>query len=411
MTSLKNHHLVLFLTEGTRLTDWNAIGLLQREADLYRRLRPHLGSISWVTYGGTADLTFQEQLPDIDILVNRYRLPNQVYIQQLPWLHQKAFARATILKSEQTGASQAAIRVARHYGKRYIARSGFSLGLFVQYNPADYEENYEQIAALERESFATANQIVLTTEEMRQDALKTHTVDPEKIVVIPNYVNTERFHPEPTARDTEKPCIVFAGRFADQKNVINLLEAVAPLNNTQVEMIGSGELRPQVESTIASQQLAHVRLVGNVPNTQLHTYLQKATVYAQPSLYEGHPKTIFEAMACGAAVVVGDSPGIRQFVEHGKTGWLVQHDAESIRQGIQHLLANPDLRQALGNAARDYVVQELALKSVVEKELTLLEEISQLEALPTTPTPRPIMQSVITYLQRLIWLIQQQLRP
>ena len=182
--------------------------------------------------------------------MNRWRLPNAVYVQQLPWLHRDAFSRATILKSEQTGAARAAVAVSGHFGKRLIARSGFSLALFAQYDPAQYSESYDDILALEKTSFEAAQQIVVTTDEMRATAIKTHHLSPDKIRVIPNYVDTAHFSPAEGASDA-KPRIVFAGRLVDQKNVENLLEAVAPMTGVQVDFIGDGPLREKLAARIA----------------------------------------------------------------------------------------------------------------------------------------------------------------
>ncbi len=402
--TLSNLHLVLFLTEGTRLADWQRIGLLEREAELYLRLRPQVGSIAWVSYGGRDDLAYQRYLPDIEILYNRWRLPNQVYIQQLPWLHWAAFERATLLKAEQTGAAQAALRVAQHFGKRYLARSGFSLALFSQYAPQDYATDHQQILDFERQSFIAAQQIVVTTEEMRQTALNHHPIDPAKIHVIPNYVNTTRFHPAESP--PTKPRILFAGRLTAQKNVDELLTAVAPLQDVEVVFIGSGDLQTHLEQRIAAENLTHVRLVGNIPNHDLPQYFQSATLYLQPSLYEGHPKTIFEAMACGLPVVVADVVGIRQFVQHGVTGWLCSTEAESIRAGILNLLADADLRQTLGGNARCYVVENFSLDQVVTQELAVLEHILRLPPLPAQPQPRPVLRSLATYAARVVKLLR-----
>jgi glycosyltransferase involved in cell wall biosynthesis len=411
MTDLSNTHLILFLTKGTTLGDWHTSGLLAREAELYLHLRPHLGSIAWVTYGGRADLDYQDMLPGIDILVNRWRLPNQVYIQQLPWLHRWAFQRATILKSEQTGAAEAAIRIAQHFGKRYIARSGFSLSLFAQYEPEQFSEQYEQILAQEKHSFEIAQQVVVTTQEMRQVAIETHHISPDKIRVIPNYINTHRFCPPENPIQTEKPYLVFVGRLVPQKNVDAFLTAVAPLKHTQVDIIGNGDLRDHLAGRIEREGLYHVRLLGNVPNHQLPQYFQRATLYVQPSRYEGHPKTIFEAMACGTPVLAGDAPGVRQFIQHGETGWLCGLAAEDIRQGIETLLADEGLRIRLGRAGREYVVKHFAFETVVAQELSVLTAVAALPEPAANPQPRPILRSVLAYGERVGWLIRTRLTP
>jgi glycosyltransferase involved in cell wall biosynthesis len=358
-----------------------------------------------VTYGGQSDLDFVGELPGIDILVNRWQLPNAVYIQQMPWLHQKAFTRATILKSEQTGASRAAVAVARHFGKRLIARSGFSLALFAQYDSAQYADSYDDILAMEKISFEAAQQVVVTTEEMRQTAIDTHHLPPEKIRVIPNFVDTAHFSPSDRPSDGA-PKIVFAGRLVNQKNVESLLEAVAPMTHVQVDFIGDGPLRDSLAKRISADGLHHVKLLGNLPNATLPDHFRAATIYAQPSRYEGHPKTIFEAMACGAPVLAGDAPGVRQFVEHGETGWLVGLDAASIRAGIETLLNDAVLREKIGGAGRAYAEKNLALDVVVRQELAMLEVVMQHSAPMANPERRPVIKSEWTYAARVARFIR-----
>lgn len=399
MTSLKDTHLVLFLTAGASLKNWHDVGFLSREAELYLRLQPHLGSISWVTYGGKSDLDYQDVIPNIQILYNRWRLPIQVYIQQMAWLHKQAFQRATILKSEQTGAAEAALRISDHFGKRLIARSGFSLALFAQYEPQAYEDSHDEILALEKKSFTAAQQIVVTTDEMRETAIQTHAISPDKIRVIPNFINTDRFHPARIPR--EKPLILFVGRLTHQKNVENLLSAVTPLKNVEVEIFGSGELRDVLAQRIQNENLSHVKLMGNIPNAELPTKFHQATIYVQPSRYEGHPKTIFEAMSSGLPVVVGNSPGIKQFIQNGETGWLCRENPDSIRAGIETLLADAALREKMGSAARQYVIENFSLDKVAALELKMLERVLQKNAPPAHPTSRPLLKSFITYGQRI----------
>jgi glycosyltransferase involved in cell wall biosynthesis len=81
-------------------------------------------------------------------------------------------------------------------------------------------------------------------------------------------------------------------------------------------------------------------------------------------------------MACGLPVIGADSPGIRELIVHGETGWLCGLDAKSIREAILYLLARPDLRAELGRNARRYVVENLSLERIVEMELALLREVA-----------------------------------
>lgn len=100
-------------------------------------------------------------------------------------------------------------------------------------------------------------------------------------------------------------------------------------------------------------------------------------MFILPSHYEGHPKTLIEAMACGKATIGGRSPGIREIIQHEKNGWLCETDPDSIRAAIQHLVQHPELRDVLGKNARQFAVENYALDPLAEREYRLLLKASQ----------------------------------
>jgi glycosyltransferase involved in cell wall biosynthesis len=114
---------------------------------------------------------------------------------------------------------------------------------------------------------------------------------------------------------------------------------------------------------------------GNLPHHQLPEMIRQSAIFALVSTQEGHPKSLLEAMSCGAAVLGADSPGIREQIVHGETGWLCGTDPQNIRAGIQHLLGDPQLRQRLGANARRFIVHNYSLEKIVEMEYNLLNEI------------------------------------
>jgi glycosyltransferase involved in cell wall biosynthesis len=106
-----------------------------------------------------------------------------------------------------------------------------------------------------------------------------------------------------------------------------------------------------------------------VSHGDLATHYRNASVFVLPSLYEGHPKTLLEAMSCGCAVLAADSPGIREVIRHGETGWLCGVDAMSIRAALAHLMSDAGLRMRLGQNARAFAVANFALDKIVDMEL------------------------------------------
>jgi glycosyltransferase involved in cell wall biosynthesis len=125
----------------------------------------------------------------------------------------------------------------------------------------------------------------------------------------------------------------------------------------------------------ALQSGGNLTFPGAVPNHELPQALNQASIFILPSFYEGHPKALIEAMACGLAVIGTDVDGIRDLIQHGETGWLCQVDAASIREAIQTLLVNPDLCQYLGQNARTFVLNNFTLKNILEQEIGLYHQL------------------------------------
>src|SRR3546814_21078926 len=90
-------------------------------------------------------------------------------------------------------------------------------------------------------------------------------------------------------------------------------------------------------------------------------------IFVLPSSYEGHPKTLLEAMACGAAVIGTDVPGIREVIEDGRTGLLCAPTAAALREAIERLLSDEPLRRRMGGNARQQIEMPASLDRVAER--------------------------------------------
>lgn len=362
-------HLVLFFTRGVSLGTWASVGSVGREIALYLGLQERGVQVTFITYGGASDLDYASQLGGIQILCNRWGLPPRWYQRLLPFLHAGALRRANIYKTNQTNGADLALRAAQIWRKPLIARCGYMWSQFAGQRGAAAE--VELARRIEKRVFEKAQRTLVTTPAMKKYIGEEYRVNERKVIVVPNYVLTDQFSPGEEKPLPNRICCI--GRLDEQKNLHSLVRACQGLP-VELHLIGDGHLRDALREQ-AQQRGVELVLHGNLPHHQLPEMIRQAAVFALVSHYEGHPKSLLEAMSCGAAVLGSNAPGIREQIVHGETGWLVDPDAESIRAGLKHLLANPKLREKLGRNARNFIQENYALNRIVDMEFALFQEI------------------------------------
>jgi glycosyltransferase involved in cell wall biosynthesis len=364
----------MFFTRHTSLADWDKGGMLEREVALYRRLAECGVKVRFVTYGGAADLGYQKKLDGIDIVCNRWNLPRWLYLSYLTHLAPMFWPTGTIFKSNQLKGAEVGLKAAKRFKRKFIVRCGYLYAWTVerQYGPDSLQA--QQARQLEGHIFREAHHIVVTTLEMKNYVTQYYELQSDKTRVIPNYVETERFYQLSNTSRTPRQ-IFFVGRLEVEKNLLALFDALTGLD-VELCLAGVGKQMDVLREKAEANHL-NVRFLGRVPNEDLPQLLNQASIFILPSHYEGHPKALLEAMACGLPVIGTDVPGIREIIQHGENGWLCGTDAMHIRQALETVLGDRTLQKRLGENARQTVVDQFSLDRIVELELNLLEEMSQ----------------------------------
>ncbi len=365
--------LALFFTRGVTLELWHRMGHLSRELPYYRRLGEALGGLTFVTYGGDGDAEIAKTIPDVRVLHNRWGMPPREFARKVTELYADELQNATIFKSNQLSGAEAVISAGRKFGRPAIVRCGWIPSAFKRLKGGRPLRSRIRDWLSEFRIFRAADAIIVTTDFYRDYVARRYLIHKRKIAVIPNFIDTDTFKPM-EKKTRPRPMICFVGRFAEQKNLPALIEAVSNMN-VSLKLIGSGPMRGQIEE-LAKRLSVSVEMPGNMPNSELPACLAECTLFAFPSLYEGHPKALLEAMSCGLPVVVTPVTGIREMVTHGQNAYICRDTSpEAIREGIETLLADAELRERLGRHAREFVVRNFALEQILEKELVLYREM------------------------------------
>lgn len=382
--------LVLMFTRGLSLGEWDRTGLLGREWSLYSRLGHHLRRIILVTYGGPKDLEYKErfaaELPTgcgVEIVCNTGALPIADYTASLPArVAAMCVGRSpVIVKTNQFAAGKVACDVRDTViagGARtvLIARGGYLWSRFAAHEHGPDSEQAKAAGAAEVRLCSAADAIIGTTADMTSDLCWRYRLDPARVNIIPNFVLTpDESSPEP---QREPGLILYAGQLVQRKRVDVLIQAVALLGpelreRVRLSIVGDG---PELDNlkTLAGGLKIRCEFDRRIPHAQLMDRMRRCCIYAQASSLEGHPKTVIEAMAAGAAVVVADSPGLGEVVENGVTGVRVPgNEPAGFANAFTGLLDDSDWRDLLGASAAKAARSRFSLDTIVEMELAVYE--------------------------------------
>jgi glycosyltransferase involved in cell wall biosynthesis len=195
--------------------------------------------------------------------------------------------------------------------------------------------------------------------ESTRDDLVSRGVPSSRIRVIHPGVDAERFTPLPGSR-AAVPTFLYVGRLKRYKGIDVALQALAIARRSRpdlrLDVAGTGDFRPALEALADRLGLAGaVRFLGFVSDAEKLALLRSAWANVFPSPKEGWGITVLEAGACGTPSLASDSPGLRDSVRHGETGYLVPHgDAAALATRMVELAASPSLVDQLGCGARTF---------------------------------------------------------
>ncbi len=297
------------------------------------------------------------------------------YAFLLPFVQRRYIEQCDVLRVMQAYGAIPALLTRLRYGKPYVATYGYSYFDVVRANePLARAHIMEQRARLGARAAAG---VIVTTDEMAAH-VRTFVAD-DKIIKVPNGVDTTRFAPrtqplEPRAEQV----ILYVGRLSKEKNLFMLLDALATIAQVPVRLVlvGRGDQEAELKA-YAAQRGVHVEFKGVVANQDLPNLLAQADLFVLPSLGEGHPKVLIEAMACGLPCVGTDVSGINNVLQHAVTGLLCQLTATDLAAKLKQILQSPELAARLGAAARAYAIDHYEQGALLQREIKFMQALGK----------------------------------
>lgn len=204
---------------------------------------------------------------------------------------------------------------------------------------------------------------------------KTLKIPPNKIETIHNGMLDIDSDLRSDPSQSNPVTIIMTARFDQQKNQLELLEAVKALNNFHINFIGDGPLLEAVrEKTDEFGLNESVTFTGY--SDAVDYWLSKAQIFALISKWEGFPRSTVEAMRAGLPVVISDVGGAAEAIEHGKSGFVVKKgDVSSLTKYLKKLIDDSALRKQMGDNARNHFEKHLTFEHMYEKTVVVYKKI------------------------------------
>jgi glycosyltransferase involved in cell wall biosynthesis len=217
-----------------------------------------------------------------------------------------------------------------------------------------------------------------------------------EVTIIPNGIDTEHFKPLRrnnalaeslsliNGRQVEDAARVigFAGELRAKKGLRSLLSAYAQINQKNpVILLIVGDIRAGEDKQIfqdfkLSHPEASMIVTGFIPPVDLPSYYSLMDVFVQPSLRDGLPNALLEAMACGKAVIATPVGGITDVIVDCENGRLVStNNVNELVNAMDELLTNADLKKKLGGAGRQTIIEKFTLQSELDGNLAVYHQL------------------------------------
>jgi glycosyltransferase involved in cell wall biosynthesis len=340
-------------------------------------LQPYARAFDEVRYFSYLDESLERYTDDAELRARVRLFPGS---RRHPWLqtvamplrYRRELSACSVLRVFQVTGVVPALVAKRWFGVPFVTTYGFWYSKLAR--SAVTGSLRHVVATL---GLRAADAVIVPTEELAAYVAR-RVSDPAAVQLIPNGVDTRRFRPAPHApRQTRS--ILYVGRLAVEKNLDTLIEAVAKLAgrfDLRLTMVGDGPLRGKLERNAGALGVS-LEIVPFVDHRALPDIYASADVFVLPSLTEGHPKVLLEAMSCGLPCVASDVGGNRAILARRETGLRFDPgDAGALATAIERVLTQEALARDLGERARAEVGERYDLAVLVAREIALLKRIA-----------------------------------
>lgn len=365
--------LGVFLSLGDNLENQKKTGQFERFFESYiKKYRQNFDSVFIFSYGQDNDFKTEKKF---NLVPNKFSLPRFLYTFLLSFLEKANFNKVSIFRVMQTTGAIPAILAKFFYQIPFVTTYGFKYHQFAKIEGKIFTAYFLKI--LEFITLKIADGVIVTTDELKEYVREFTSA--EKIFLIPNGVDTRLFKPAKKKFQRQRIKIISVGRLEKQKNYNNLIQAILASKYypfITLTLVGGGRLKKQLKN-LAKKLEVKLKIIDFVPHSMIPKILADSDIFILPSLIEGHPKVLIEAMACGLPTIASNVWGNREVIRDGVNGVLCETNSGDIAKKLDMVIEDGLLRKNLSKEGRESVLANFDIDKLIEKEISILKELSK----------------------------------
>lgn len=227
-------------------------------------------------------------------------------------------------------------------------------------------------------SLKKANHI-LAVNQTEKDFLINELSIPEHKISIIYRALSDYFRHLPPHQFPSQFKILYVSTWLNRKGVKYLVEALERFNETNIDftvtLIGVKTSEESIRNQLSPQLNSKVTIIDSLPNSQLPEVYQNHSVFVFPSLYEGFPNVVSEAMATGLPIITTTAGAAKELITNGVNGIVIPYrDSEAIYQGLIYAYENPQTMQTYGKNAQK-LIDELEFEKVYQRRIEIYQNL------------------------------------
>ncbi len=365
--------LVIF-TFDISLKNWKDSGLLSREISYYQEMMKNFNlNITFLTFGGLEDKFIGEEFPGIDVIpvYEKFKYSNSKILRAIksfliPIFFREEFSKSDVIKTNQLLGSWIGIIGKLVFRNKLIIRTGYDLLKFKlkqSKNPIIIILSY----LLTMFSLNFSDIYITTSKNDFKHLKKYYIFKKHKLKLLPNWIQSEKYIP---FQKRYKNRILMVGRLEEQKNferVINDLKN----SNIEIDLYGEGSQKTYL-TKLAKINNVKLNLKGKIDNNDLLKVYANYKLFVSPSLYEGNPKTVLEAMSMGCLVLSLRNNSVEELIDNYESGIIFEDKSAELKTLIENILEDSENFESIAKKGYEKVLENNSREVLLSKEIKLL---------------------------------------